>query len=96
MGIVRFMFAREFFLLLEPKSIDIHEIPRTTESNSYRKADITGVQCVYKIITRNKIPQNLLPTEILNYPVLQKSVKFYTLENFTYTVYILHTYKVLY
>ena len=47
MGIVRFMFAREFFLLLEPKSIDIHEIPRTTESNSYRKADITGVQYVF-------------------------------------------------
>ena len=77
MGVIR--------LMLESKSIGIHEIPVPQNWIHSVRQTSRGVY-VYETIPWNKIPSNLLPTKIFNYLVVQKSAESYTLDNFTYTV----------
>ena len=73
MGVIR--------LLLESKSIGIHEIPVPQNQIYSVRQTSRGVR-VYETIPRNKIPSKFITHEIFNYLVFQKSAKFYTLENF--------------
>ena len=68
-------------LKLERKSIGIHEIP--VPQNQIHIVKQTSLAHVYtEELHEIKYHENLLPTKILNYLVLQISTKFYTLEIF--------------
>ena len=85
--IVRFMFAWELFAYCwSPNRLVFMKSPyHRIKFIAWGRHHV--VYAFTKQFHEIKYHRNLLPTKIFNYLVVQKSAKFYTLENFTYAVY---------